>query len=108
MPELLSLKLEKPFFPSLTAAITRFINLSATILQWRFGQEGCNDLFSALLQARDEKTGKGFSTDQLVSEAGLFTIAGSDTTITATTAMFFYLSQYPAEYDKLRTEIRSS
>jgi cytochrome P450 len=107
MPELLIFRLEKILFRNLTAAIARFTSLSASTLQWRFTRENCNDLFSALLQARDDKAGKGFSTDQLVAEAGLFTIAGSDTTITATTAIFFYLSHYPTEFSRLRKEIRS-
>jgi cytochrome P450 len=81
--------------------------LSASIFQWRFAQENCNDLFSALLQAKDPETGRSFSTDQLVSEAGLLTIAGSDTTITATTATFFYLTHYPECLRRLQKEVRS-
>jgi cytochrome P450 len=92
----------------LIADVARFTGLSASTFQWRFSQENCNDFFSALLQARDEKTGKGFSTDQLVAEAGLLTIAGSDTTVTATTAIFFYLAHYPEHLSKVEAEVRST
>lgn len=108
MPEIVTFRLHKIFFQNLIAGIARFTSLSASTFQWRFAQENCNDVFSALLQARDEKTGRGFSTDQLISEAGLLTIAGSDTTVSATTAIFFYLSHYPSCRSRLEKEIRST
>lgn len=108
MPEIVTFGLHKIFFRQLIAGIVRFTGLSASTFQWRFPQENCNDFFSALLQARDDKTGKGFSTDQLISEAGLLTIAGSDTTVTATSAMFFYLTHYPSCHSRLEKEIRST
>jgi len=108
MPEIITFGLHKVLFRNLIAGIARFTNLSTSTFQWRFAQENCNDFFSALLQARDDKTGQGFSTDQLVSEAGLLTIAGSDTTVTATTAIFFYLSHYPSCQSRLETEVRSA
>ncbi|KAF2680559.1 benzoate 4-monooxygenase cytochrome-like protein P450 [Lentithecium fluviatile CBS 122367] len=108
MPEIVTFGLHKIFFRRLIAGIARFTGLSASTFQWRFTQENCNDFFSALLQARDDKTGRGFSTDQLVSEAGLLTIAGSDTTVTATTAIFFYLTHYPSCRSRLEKEIRSA
>ncbi|OAG08363.1 cytochrome P450 [Paraphaeosphaeria sporulosa] len=108
MPEIVTFGLHKIFFRNMIADITRFIALSASTFQWRFTQESCNDIFSTLLQARDDKTGEGFSTEQLVAEAGLFTVAGSDTTVTATTAIFFYLSHYPNCLSRLEQEIRST
>ncbi|PVH98957.1 cytochrome P450 [Periconia macrospinosa] len=53
------------------------------------------------------ETGDGFSTEQLVSEAGLLIAAGSDTTITATTATFFYLTHYPDSLRRVQDDIRS-
>jgi cytochrome P450 len=108
MPEIVKFGLDKVLFRNQIAAIARFTGLSAATFQWRFAQEKCNDFFSALLQARDDKTGQGFSTDQLVSEAGLLTIAGGDTTVTATTAIFFYLLHYPSCYTRLEKEIRGT
>jgi cytochrome P450 len=106
MPELLNLKLDKVLFSKLIEGVNRFTSLSASIFQWRFAQTACNDLFSALLEAKDPETGHGFSTDQLISEAGLLTIAGSDTTITATTATFFYLTHYPKCLHRVQADIR--
>ncbi|CAI6332828.1 unnamed protein product [Periconia digitata] len=107
LPELLSLKLDKLLFGKLIAGVNRFTSLSASIFHWRFAQQDCNDLFSALLRAKDPETDKSFSTDQLVSEAGLLTVAGSDTTITATTATFFYLAHYPDCLRRVQDEVRS-
>lgn len=87
--------------------MSRFTSLSASIFQWRFAQQDCNDFFAALLQAKDPETGRSFSTDQLVAEAGLLTIAGSDTTITATTATFFYLAHYPDCLRQVQDEVRA-
>jgi hypothetical protein len=80
MPSLVTCGLDKIFFRELIAGVARFTIRSASTFQWRFAQENCNDFFSALLQARDDKTGEGFSTEQLVSEAGILTVAGTDTT----------------------------
>lgn len=46
------------------------------------------------------------SLSELFSECSLLVIAGSDTTSTAFAALFFYLTHYPAVYDKLVSEIR--
>lgn len=108
MPELIKLKLDKLLFRTLIAGVNRFTSLSVSIFQWRFAQKNCNDLFSALLQAKDPESGQQFSTDQLVSEAGLLTVAGSDTASTATTATFFYITHYPEALRRLTTEIRQS
>jgi cytochrome P450 len=101
------LNLDKLLFAKLISGVNRFTQLSESIFHWRFVQQDCNDLFSALLQAKDPETEKAFSTEQLVSEAGLLMIAGSDTTITATTAMFFYLTHYPDCMRQVQQEVRS-
>ncbi|KAF2445212.1 cytochrome P450 [Karstenula rhodostoma CBS 690.94] len=64
MPEIVTFGHHKIFFRNMIADIARFITL-----------KNCNDYFSTLLQARDDKAGQGFSTEQLVAEAGLFTVA---------------------------------
>ncbi|KAF1995582.1 cytochrome P450 [Amniculicola lignicola CBS 123094] len=106
MPGIVTFGLHKIFFRKMIDDIARFITLSASTFQWRFAQENCNDFFSTLLRARDDKTGQGFSTEQLVAEAGLCTVAGSDTTVTATTAIFFYLSHYSTCLSRVEQEIR--
>ena len=108
MPELLKLKLDRLLFSQIIRGVERFTSLSKTIFEWRFMQGEQKDLFAALLEAKDSETGLGFTTGQLVSEAGLLIIAGSDTTITATTATIFYLLHYPPALTRLQSEIRSA
>ncbi|KAF2724732.1 benzoate 4-monooxygenase cytochrome-like protein P450 [Polychaeton citri CBS 116435] len=66
------------------------------------------DFFYYLLRARDPETGKGFSTAELWGESNLLIIAGSDTTSTALTAVFFYLTHNPQKLAKLTREIREA
>ncbi|KAL9118706.1 MAG: hypothetical protein Q9187_004748 [Circinaria calcarea] len=108
MPELLNLKHDRLLFGRVIQGVDRFTSLSKSILEWRFMQGEQKDLFAALLEAKDSDTGLGFTTAQLVSEAGLFIIAGSDTTITATTATIFYLLHYPSALIRLQGEIRKT
>jgi len=65
-----------------------------------------NDLFDALLQARDPDTGKGLTTEELVAEAGVLIVAGTDTTATSLTSTIFYLFHYPLAFERLIHEIR--
>ena len=108
MPELLKLKLDRLLFGKILRGVDRFTNLSKSIFEWRFMQGEQKDLFAALLEAKDSDSGLGFTTAQLVSEAGLLIIAGSDTTTTATTAAIFYLLHYPSALIRLAVEIRSA
>lgn len=67
------------------------------------------DMCHYLLQAKDSETGQsGYSPGELLSEASLLIIAGSDTTSTIFAAMFFYLTCNPDVYRKLVTEIRQT
>lgn len=60
------------------------------------------------MEARDPETGIAYSQEELASEAGLFIVAGLDTTATATTACLFYLLHNPELLARLQQEIRSS
>lgn len=67
------------------------------------------DFFYWLFRAIDPETGKlGYNKDELWGECELLTIAGSDTTATVTSAMFFYLVRYPEVQAKLAGEIISA
>jgi cytochrome P450 len=68
------------------------------------------DLFNFLLEAKDPKTHLPAFTvrDHLLSEARLLVLAGTDTTSTTLSALFFYLSHYPRVLAKLIEEIRST
>ncbi|MCJ1385785.1 hypothetical protein MMC17_008909 [Xylographa soralifera] len=56
----------------------------------------------------DAKTGRGFSKDELLSEASVLISAGSDTTSTAIAATIFYLLHNPVTLRILTDEIRST
>ncbi|KAL6714745.1 hypothetical protein ACLMJK_008170 [Lecanora helva] len=108
MPQLYTSGLHRLLFRRITQGVDRFTALATEMFEWRLSHDHRDDLFGALLQTRDAESGKGLSTAQLVSEAGLFIVAGSDTTITATTATLFYLLHYPSALDRLQEEIRNT
>jgi len=66
------------------------------------------DFYSYLLQARDPETGKGFSEDELLSEASVLIVAGSDTASTVLAATLFYLLHNPPTLTHLTETLRST
>ena len=108
MPMLLKCGLDKLLFRSLITGIQQLNSKSQEITDWRVKQENIpvgTDLFSSLLQSRDPETGAKLSHKELVSEAGLFIVAGTDTTITGITATIFYLLHHEGILDRVQREI---
>ncbi|RYC57327.1 hypothetical protein CHU98_g8890 [Xylaria longipes] len=70
------------------------------------GKDGDRDFYSFIseLSAEEGNVRQG----ELFSEAIVLMVAGSDTTATALSATFFYLSRNPGCYEKLCNEIRST
>ncbi|KAI1860570.1 hypothetical protein JX265_009969 [Neoarthrinium moseri] len=66
------------------------------------------DIWSYLLASHDPKTGKKFTHEELVSEASLFIIGGTDGMITAATATLFYLLHDRQVLDQLTSELRQA
>ncbi|EXJ75692.1 uncharacterized protein A1O5_00199 [Cladophialophora psammophila CBS 110553] len=66
------------------------------------------DFFYYLLHAKDPQTGDKFLPKDLVGEAALLVGAGSDTSSTAMSAMFFYLLRNERALQKLQDEVRSA
>ena len=59
-------------------------------------QDVRKDMFHYLYQAKDPETGQpAYSKDELLAEASLLTIAGSDTTSVTLCGFFFYITHYP-------------
>lgn len=50
----------------------------------------------------------GISTDEIIANAGLFIVAGSETSATLLSGLFFYLLKNPEYLSKLKDEVRSS
>ncbi|KAK7184478.1 cytochrome P450 [Paraphaeosphaeria sporulosa] len=111
-PDLAKVKLEKILYPRASSMRMKYMTLMTRLLRERLEAEedgrAKRDLFSFIVHATDEETGRSFSQAELWSEARFLLIAGSDTTSTGLTALFFYLSRYPECYDKVAREVRST
>ena len=110
MPWLLKCGLDRLLFNDFIRGITPLKFLSKSIAEWRVTQGNSlpgRDLFAALLDAKDPQTGRGLDLKDLISEAALFIVGGSDTTITANTATMFYLLHYPNTLERLQHELRT-
>jgi cytochrome P450 len=111
-PDLAKTKLDKILYPHASRMRTRYTKLISRLLQDRLKAdtdgEKKRDLFSFIINATDSETGRGFSQAELWSEARFLMIAGSDTTSTAHTALYFYLSRYPECLEKAAEEVRST
>jgi cytochrome P450 len=66
------------------------------------------DFFFYLLHAKDPSTGDTFQPQDLVGEAALLVGAGSDTSSTAISALFFYLARNERVLKKLQEEVRAA
>lgn len=66
------------------------------------------DFFYHLMTASNPETGEKFQPLELIGEALLLVVAGSDTSSTALSATFFYLLHNPRVLNKLIREIRES
>ena len=112
MPALLKLKLEAVFMRGMVRDTYQFEALSKDQWSWRAAQAPGSlkhsDFFASLLEARDPETGGRYSQAELVSEAGLLIIAGSDTMATGVTSALFYLLHYPETLARLEREVRST
>ncbi|KAK8037395.1 benzoate 4-monooxygenase cytochrome P450 [Apiospora marii] len=67
------------------------------------------DMFHFLCEARDPDTGRiAYDENNLRAESSLLIVAGSDTTSTALSGIFFYLTGDPPRLAKLTAEIRTT
>lgn len=109
MPVILKLKLDQLLFRGLYKAQKQFQALSKAQSDWRMKRQdsAIRDLFTNLLEARDPITLCALTEEQLIAEAGVLIVAGSDTVATALTATLFYCLHYPSALSRLQEEIRS-
>ncbi|KAH3953262.1 hypothetical protein HBH70_033540 [Parastagonospora nodorum] len=63
------------------------------------------DFFHWLFEAKDPDTGEGYTLTELNAECEVLTVAGSDTTATVLSALFFYLCRNPHVQERLAKEI---
>jgi cytochrome P450 len=108
MPGILSLKLDKILFRSATEGTYRYEKLTAERSDWRMEQDGKiteSDIFGSMLAAHDSETNRRLTREELIAEAGLFIIAGSDTTASAMAATIFYIMHNKDCYVRLEREV---
>ncbi|KAK4069308.1 hypothetical protein Trihar35433_5887 [Trichoderma harzianum] len=97
-------------FKELIVGVGNLMSVSRSFALWRLEQSSMpyRDIWQALIASRDPKTGEAFSTEELISEASLFIIGGTDGMITATTSTLFYLTHNPRTLERLTREIREA
>src|SRR5262249_53028472 len=87
-------------------AVRTLNNIVLTIIRERRRENNHDhgDLLSMLMQARDEETGEAMTDDQGRSEALTFFIAGHETTATALTWTWYFLSTHGSIRQRVRAE----
>ncbi|KAJ4413896.1 hypothetical protein N0V82_008251 [Gnomoniopsis sp. IMI 355080] len=68
-------------------------------------QRGYEDILSHLIGSKDDETGSVYSQNELLGEATLLMMAGSDTSTTAINTTLFYIANHPRAYRKLVSEL---
>ncbi|KAI1851224.1 hypothetical protein JX266_003299 [Neoarthrinium moseri] len=68
-------------------------------------ERGYEDILAHLLNNKDDETGAVYSPDELLGEATLLMMAGSDTSTTAINTALFYLANHPRILRKLSSEL---
>ncbi|MEL7450538.1 MAG: cytochrome P450 [Pseudomonadota bacterium] len=64
-----------------------------------------DDIASALIQARDAQTGKGFTREELIDQIGVLFLAGHETTASVMTWIFYIIAIRPEVGTRMREEI---
>lgn len=108
MPGILKLKLDKIFFRGATEGTYKYERLTAGQSDYRIAQNDKiqeRDIFGSLLAAHDTETNRSLTREELIAEAGLFIIAGSDTTGSALSATLFYLLHNQECYERVQKEV---
>lgn len=111
MPSLFVFNMHRILFRPLINGVLQLAQLSDSITAWRVAQGGSLagvDLFSALLTAIDPETGRGFTRGELISEASLLIIGGTDTTITGSVSTLFYLLHNQTRLASVCDEVRNA
>ncbi|KEY64540.1 hypothetical protein S7711_03606 [Stachybotrys chartarum IBT 7711] len=110
MQSLFFCNIHELLFKELIQGVKDLMDASVSLAVWRLEQKNLlhGDIWSSLLASRDADTGAAFTQEELISEAGLFIIGGTDTMITAITSTLFYLLHNQRALDRLTREIREA
>ncbi|KAH8198346.1 hypothetical protein TruAng_007501 [Truncatella angustata] len=117
-PLLKRLSLDKLLFPQLSKAATALGQYTRYYTEKRIKQRddleadqeavkerGYEDILGHLINNKDDETGTIYSKDELLGEATLLMMAGSDTSTTAINTTLFYVVNHPRVLRKLEREL---
>ncbi|KAI1175665.1 cytochrome P450 [Nemania sp. FL0916] len=122
-PLLKRLSLDKVFFPHLFKAATALGEYTRYYTEKRIKsrdedhletdkeaveERGYEDILAHLINNKDDETGSVYSANELLGEATLLMMAGSDTSTTAINTAIFYLANHPRVLRKLSKELIAS
>ncbi|KAI9694328.1 MAG: hypothetical protein M1820_009017 [Bogoriella megaspora] len=109
-PLLKKIGMEVLLYPFILTSQMKYYKMLRDLIIARRSEEkhARKDLYSFVADIKDPETGEGMRLRDIWSEAAFFIPAGGDTTSTAISAAFFYLSRYPTCYERLANEIRST
>ncbi len=68
-------------------------------------EAAADGLARAVVDARDENTGEGFTRDELIDQLGVFFLAGHETTASVLTWAFFIIASRPEVAQRIRDEV---
>ena len=99
---------EAPQPPAVLEACARIRNHLGTLVDTHLdAAANFNDIASAVIDARDADTGRGFTRDELIDQLGVFFLAGHETTASVLTWVFYILGAQPDTLAALRCEVDS-
>ncbi|KAK7991350.1 cytochrome P450 [Apiospora saccharicola] len=117
-PLLKRLSLDRLLFPRLSKAATALGQYTRYYTEKRIKQRndveadkeavrerGYEDILAHLINNKDDETGSIYSPDELLGEATLLMMAGSDTSTTAINTTLFYVVNHPRVLRKLGREL---
>ncbi|KAA8650160.1 cytochrome P450 [Aspergillus tanneri] len=109
-PQLSFLRLDKLLFPDAIRARNIFIRFVDEMLAQGIEAAGKTGkgVFAFLTKAKDPETGQPLRMRELGGESATLIVAGTDTTSTALSACFFYLSRNPSACERATAEVRST
>lgn len=76
----------------------------------RHGQGACPhaDIAQAVIDARDQSSGAGFTREELIDQLGVFFLAGHETTASVLTWAFYILATQPETLARVRAEVAAT
>ncbi|KAI8931197.1 hypothetical protein NX059_011547 [Plenodomus lindquistii] len=99
------------FFRKQMKQVRAFDKSATAMVHSRLGlaqqKQEVNDVFGSLLKGGGPED-HGLSVPELVADAFVLVVAGTDTASTALSAFCFYLAKYPEAYARLASEIRTA